>query len=461
MVDEHQHTVQLVRDHLGLEPFFYCLHQDQLVFGSNLPDVIRALGFTPSVNQNELEKILQSACGGKEKYADETLYQTIFRVEPGCLISIQNKKITKAPYWQLDKLQEEPIHYQHTQDYVEHFTALFHEGIQTQIEGVDDVAVEFSGGLDSSSIVCGLHHMQHDLNLFMHVAPDVSQEVDDSRYAFDVMQHLGLTNLHCIDAENFDVFQVIETCAQLFAGTPHYLFPIGANNIHQAVASRGHRVLFSGFGGDECASSHAPLVICLRELMQKKAWGQAWRMARGSRPMRCLLRFIYHRYVSSHKHTVYTMRQYEAELLQGVYSYHVRLRLEDTAIMGQALGFSMRYPLLYPPLLEFCHQLPLYLKRNQGMNRLMIRHYLAQFLPEHLYQKHQKVGGIMPATLHKMKQAYQVGEYDEAFCDLPYQDLACQLRRTRKKHSAFTELLHHIFLLCLNKYSPYAPALAS
>jgi len=406
-----------------------------------------------------------SACGGRSEYTDETLYQGIYRLEPGCLLSIRNDQIKTSSYWRLDKIQA-PIIYQDARDYLEHFSELFAEGIQAQIKGYDKVAVEFSGGLDSSAVVCGLHDLQINPGLFMHVAPPDGGEVDDSRYAFDLTRHLHLDKPHSIDAQDFDVLRVVDQCSRLFAGTPSYLFPIGANNVHQAISKAGYRLVLSGFGGDECASMHAPMMIYYRELYFRREFAKLWSaldqshklrqglglMYQASVPygLRDVTRRAFNRPVPRRSPLFNSMRQYEHALIQGKYSYHVRLRLEEAAIMGKSLGFSVQYPLLYPKLLEFCHALPLNLKRAEGNNRLMVRHYLAQFLPPHLYQKHQKKGGIMPATMHKMQEEYQQGCYDDAFSDLPYDKLASQLRH-QYKHVATTELLQHIFLLSLKQ----------
>jgi len=458
MVNNATQTVRAVRDHVGLEPLFYYHTDTHFIFGSNLPDMIHALGFKPELNQDQLEQVLLSACGGRGDYSNNTLYQDIYRVEPGNILNITNGKLTQSKYWDLDAL-DTPITYQNPHDYVLHFSELLAEAIQAQTEGYDkdNIAVEFSGGLDSSTVVCGLHQLNIKPALFMHVAHPDSNIVDDSDYAFDVVKHLGLDKIQCIDATDFDTERVIKQCAALFAGTPHYLFPIGANNVHQAISNAGHRVLLSGFGGDECASMHAPLSIYFRELLHNKAWHKAWRVLNDAPTLRQRIGLIRgacppHKSASSS-----TMRHYEAQLLQGNHSHHVRLRVEEAAIMGQSLGFRTQYPLLHPKLLEFCHQLPLELKRDKNNNRLMVRHYLAQFLPEHLYQKHQKIGGIMPATVHKMQQEHQQGDLNHIFYNLPHQALASRLRH-QSIHTPKTELLQNIFLLCIKYTTNYSHA---
>jgi asparagine synthase (glutamine-hydrolysing) len=96
MFNKSDQTIQAVRDHVGLEPLFYYFENKQFIFGSNLPDMIQALGFKPELNQNQLEKILLSACGERGHYSNNTLYQDIHRVEPGNRL---NRVTVKCGVW--------------------------------------------------------------------------------------------------------------------------------------------------------------------------------------------------------------------------------------------------------------------------------------------------------------------------------------------------------------------------
>ena len=345
---------------------------------------------------------------------------------------------------------------------MEHFAELLTEAIKLQMDGHNKIAAEFSGGIDSSSIITGFKQLDLEPVLFMHTAHNESTHVDDSSYANVVIHQYKLNNYHSINAENFDLLGVVRKCSQLFAGAPQYLFPIGANNIHRAVTDAGYTLLFSGFGGDECVSSHAPLATCLREYLSHNNYRQAWHELNAyytcnnlpkptkSRLGLTIIKNSYPQFFGLIQQfpELFTTRQmqryniptplapnsaslheYEYTMLQGQHSHHIRLRVEESAIVDKAMGFSYKYPLLYPKLVEFCHRLPLQQKRKHGENRLLIRKYLAQYLPSSVYQKHQKVGGIMPATMHKIKQEYAAGKYWESFNNLPLTNYAALIRR--------------------------------
>ena len=62
----------------------------------------------------------------------------------------------------------------------------------------------------------------------------------------------------------------------------------------------------------------------------------------------------------------------------GLDNNHISYRIEDSALIARHYGFKYKYPLLYPKLVEFCNRLPLSMKRQNGLARIMIRKYLAQ-----------------------------------------------------------------------------------
>ena len=419
-------------------------------------------------------------------YSDETNYTNIYRVEPGSTLSIQQQSIHKRKYWHL-KRQQDQFHYSRPQEYLEHFSSLLNEGIKLQVAGSSNFACEFSGGLDSATIVTGFRQLGLSPTLLIHIAPKDSAEIDDSHYAAQVIQQYKLNDVQYVDATSFDLHEVIKQTSSWFAGTPQYIFPICAHNIHQAMVNLTKNKLvtaavpslFSGFGGDECVSGHAPLALCLQEYLANQDYTRAWQelhayyavnklpqpnsMRLGLTILRNLYPEIFSKILrwrqitaksqqsplKSTSRRIGSLHEHEVNLLQGPLSQHLRLRVEESAISAKAMGFRYQYPLLYPKLVEFCHNLPLALKRNQGENRLMVRNYLAQYLPAAVYQKHTKSGGIMPATLDKIRHEYAAGNYKNLFKHLPY---ANQVDDLEHPHTSAAQLLQQILLLGLKQY---------
>ncbi len=483
IIDKNTNRIRAIRDHFGLEPFYYQYSSEHLIFASNLPDILKYLK-SVKVNYFQMMNLLLNTIQISSLYSDETNYESIYRIEPGTITQFKNNQIIKTKFWHLD-INAPEIRYSKSSDYLEHFNELINESVSYQLSNGQTIAAEFSGGLDSSTVVTALTKLGINPTLFMHIAPPESNVVDDMNYALEVIRTLNLNKIHHIDAKEFELIEIMQEISQCFAGSPNYLFTICANNIHRAVAKHGFNTLFSGFGGDEAASSHAPLRPYLAEQLSHKNYQIAWNELKeyynqkGNIPPNRIKRFLqlirfsqpklfnllnsfasipeavehYWQkipYFTPLKHTT-SLRKYEYEFLQGRFSHHLRMRVEDSAIIAKKMGFSYKYPLLYPKLVEFCFRLPLEQKRHLGVNRLPIRKYLAQHLPPSVYNKHQKIGAIMPATMNKISTEYMNNKYHDLFKNIPYK---AQLSWIFNKYSQYNSRRFdkEILLYCLGNF---------
>ena len=126
-----------------------------------------------------------------------------------------------------------------------------------------------------------------------------------------------------------------------------------------------------------------------------------------------------------HRNYYQSMREAQWDFLQGPNSHEIRMRIEYSSIVSKQLGFEYRYPLLYPKLLEFFLSIPPTQKRQQNQGRYLIRQYLSQYLPDNLFDSYKKREGlgITPSIFEQFKQAYDQGQYKDAFKDLPYANI--------------------------------------
>jgi asparagine synthase (glutamine-hydrolysing) len=488
IISDLDDNIVVVRDHFGLEPLYYSLSNNQLIFGSNLPDIIAQ---HPQIITNS-KQILNTLIGltlEVEKYSDETYYKNIYRVEPGHLLKINNKNINnrseKICFWKLDKFADS-IEYKNDDDYVDHFSSLLTEAVTIQTNNKKSIAAEYSGGLDSTSVLLALSKNNINPELFIHTPPPTeNQDTREIICAKKVVQQLRIKNVNYVDASEFDLIETVHNCAKYFAGAPPYLFSIFAGNIHQSVTKKGYNILLSGFGGDQCISGHAPLHACISQLHSQQQYKLAWHELRcyyqmqGTVSSNMLRRFL-HLLKLSHpllfntlsktgnigniilsyikdnplelkikliklsgkKYGYNSLRNFEYDLLQGKRSHEIRMNIEYSAVFGKANGFKYQYPLLYPKLVDFCFRLPLEQKRRNGVNRYLIRKYLSRALPSDLFDNHVKNGAgfIMPATMAKAADLFQTSTFNEIFQQLPFQNEIEHI--AKMSNSAFPSNLH-------------------
>ena len=454
------------RDHFGLEPFYYYVDSQQFIFGSNIPDILKKLNHIPALNQQRcILECFSRATYTYTPYDTATFHTGIHRLTPGHLLHIKHGQVMEQSFWQLDR-NVPTLHYHDERDYLAHFSHLLTESVRFQCKGETNIAAEFSGGLDSSALLVAYQKNALQPCYFTHEHPKDSEE---HQHSLALINHFQLTDAHqIIDAEHFDPLKTFDWCVGQFAGAPPYLFFMLAHNLHQAVAANGAKILLSGFGGDECVSGYAPprayLPQALREISFKHAWQtlrdhQTISQGAPNSKLRRLHEFLRYSHPTLYRGLTLkspkvplpycpTLHAYEYALLQGKHSHNLRMRIEYSAIVAKALGFEYRYPLLYPPLVEFCFSLPLEQKRRLGMGRYLIRQYLQQHTPLPISAKLKMTGSICDATLQKCLHYLESGYFSKAFTDLPFQT------HWQINASQHEQLLERVFAYMFKAYLP-------
>lgn len=478
LYDENNQEITAARDYLGLEPFFYCYQNHRLVFGSTIPDVMKQLPRLPELNVNRLlEECFHDGQSMMARYSNETHYQGIYRLEAGCRLCIKNNQLYQEKYWSFDR-GAATIYYTNEQDYIDHFSELLNSAVLSQIQSHHKLAAEYSGGLDSTAVLAVCHQNQIDLPLFCHIA-EAGQDGGDFSFADCVIDHFNCKNVHYVDAKNMELTTLFQMLAQIYAGAPPYIYPIMSNNVYQSIKNYGCDRILSGFGGDQCVSVHAGGRPFFFELLQKRRYQQAWQEYSDLYPHRhhfqACVDLLRYQYPALHavlaklgdiKHSIKSyietssperkprfpqhyksVREMQVDLLEGSLCHEVRARVESSAVLGKAMGFSHVYPLLHPSVVDFVLRIPSEFKQRRGQSRYLIRKYLAQFVPEKNYTQKKRDGAhIMPAMMEKCKAYVKTGQLDTFIQQLPF---AKQIKPAGSLHS---QVRHTIFAYMINEY---------
>lgn len=447
VIHDTQHAIiLLIRDHLGVEPLYYHFSDQVLIVSQTIGEILHHLQKRPDYNQRVLKKM---GIGWMD-YTDETHYKGIYRVEPGCTMHFKpDGSVIKKPFWTLTP-KGPTLHYQDNRDYLAHFSSLMDESLLNSVgQHASYCASEFSAGLDSSAIYCTARDLGISPRLFMHQAPPGTRyaETYNINYEHAFLQHYPDAQILRIGSESFDPIEVFQQHATWFAGPAPYLFFMFATPLHRAVAQGKYKILLSGFGGDQCISGQIPKNFYIPELLRAGQFQRAWHELFGFKPSKSLMTTMKRtaNYVSMmhswpyfvsisykmlrwhlglqadpvhpyHWRHYRSVRGAEWYLLQGPDSYETRMRIEYSSIVAKKMGFSYRYPLLYPKLLEFMMSLPLEQKRSSGQGRYLMQRYL-EYKLGNMFQTYCKSEGlaIIPSTLHMFQQIYEQGGYDYYF----------------------------------------------
>lgn len=427
VLDQTTQGIQLIRDHLGQQPLYYCFDQGSCIFGEKLQDIFLALKRIPPFNDREIEKLFHS----DYRYSDDTFYEGIYRVEPGHIVTIKNQTLSKQAFWSLS-LNDPELIYKHESEYHEHFTDLLEQGILAASQSKKRLALSFSGGMDSTAIYCTLKKHQIPVSLYLQDRA-TPQHLSPARFEDKLIKKLQITDITNVGLRGFNPLSSFRTCAHYFAGAAphaHYSF---SHPLHEAVSENGHDVLLCGFGGDQGVSGHVPSQFICPQLIHEKQYRVAWNLCRHyhfsqrkssfSTALRLFLKYshplLHHVFTQfdstglhfsnavkpknkikqAQRHPFYTryfenLKTAEYDYLQGDLSHEIRMMVEYNSHIGSQLGFEYRYPLLWPPLLAFYLRVPWYQKWKNGKGRQLMANYLSPFLGNDFLDHYHKLKGI-------------------------------------------------------------------
>lgn len=447
--DQKDHKMYCARDQIGIKPLFYYNDYNLFAVATEIKAILMAPEINCSISEKNIAHLLTDNIIMNCNYSERTLYNNIFRLTPAHQCVVTHLEFFKSQYWDLNP--NKPIKYTDENNYIDQYKTLLQQSVKDRMRCHRNVASELSGGLDSSAVTAQASRFDNNLHAFTHVSPGTNPlYLDESKYAYKLCQYNQIKNHHLIDASTYNLSNATKY-SLLVADQPLLLNnPILANNVHKKVAEKNCSILLSGFGGDECATSHA--VYRLYALARQKSWLTLWCEIRNRallenkktlRPfvshymenqfylvLRALKSLKLKRSISDYrltdliinpnfakKHgiqtkicsrfdrlTYQTVNLTEYHKLVGSESWHLRARIECAQLCGLGLRFEYRYPLLDIRLLEFCLNVPDDMKRRFGFGRYLARKSLEDLLPFELQWRYDKAGSPVPATLYYVKE---------------------------------------------------------
>lgn len=140
--DTRQKKLILARDRIGIKPLYYAQNNERLLFASEIKAILECEGIKRRLNEDGFRQYLAFQC----IITPETMFEGIYKLEPGHILIFQNGQACKKKYWSLDEERAR----QASADTVKR--ALF-DAVRSHLVSDVPVGVLLSGGLDSSAIV--------------------------------------------------------------------------------------------------------------------------------------------------------------------------------------------------------------------------------------------------------------------------------------------------------------------
>ncbi len=271
--DSPKRQLFCARDALGVRPFYYYRGDTFLAFASD-PAALFAL---PEVARRPNLDALADYLLNNFFDSEPTEFERLFRLRPAHALTISERRFECRQYWDVDP--NRTLKLARPEEYQEAFLEVFTRALTSQLRSIGRVGVIFSGGLDSSSILCLIEDLkargQVTANLRGYSVVFDGQTYDESHYMRSVQERWG-TEIHWYRPQPpsplWGLPEACRTDAQPL-GTPLAYIP---QSVLCAAGSEGTRVVLGGLGGDDFMD--APVALGA-ELLRAGHPIQAWRYA--------------------------------------------------------------------------------------------------------------------------------------------------------------------------------------
>ena len=248
--DKNKNRTLLIRDHLGLRPFYFFKTNEIISYGSD-PNIIKeVLKLSLSFNR---EKILAYITKLTQETANQTYFERIESVPPRSVLIFEDEKVKKIKYFNFEiertKRKED--------DLISEFEDIFTNVIDEQIGTKDAFGTALSGGLDSSSITCVAAKVAKEKNkkisaysaIFSQLNLKDENITNETKYSKLVAKQSG-ANHRIVSIEKIDVIKKILDSQQNLP-EPNYH---GNQYIDEYIFSKLNQdnvdIYLSGYDGD-------------------------------------------------------------------------------------------------------------------------------------------------------------------------------------------------------------------
>jgi asparagine synthase (glutamine-hydrolysing) len=457
IVDREKGQAWLARDAFGIKPLHYAHTRDRLLICSEIPPLL-ATGQIPFAI--EPEQAAEFIRFGASVELVKTPIEGVLRLPAGTVAKFDFQTGTLEPpsrFW-APATGRQSIGFTAA---VNECRERFLDNVRLHLRSDVPVGAALSGGLDSSSIVCAIKHLEPDLRLhtfsFISAEPGQSEE----RWVDIVNNHIGahdhkvvprpgdlqddLEDLVMAQGEPFGsasmyaqyrVFRMAREAGvpvtldgqgadELLGGYLPFVATHGAAQVRRARLDRALRIVI---GAGDTAATRARLAAQLCQALLPNGAIGAYRRAVG----KSVLPPFFHREWLAEKGV--TERNLAAAAL-GNYDGLVE-HLTDTAVRtslptllriadrsSMAFSVESRVPFLTPSFADFLLTLPAeYLISGQGERKHVFREAMRGIVPEPIRQRRDKIGFAADDSIWLRHNREQFLSYLADARDLPLFD---------------------------------------
>ncbi|MGK3204963.1 asparagine synthase (glutamine-hydrolyzing) [Amycolatopsis sp. MEPSY49] len=403
--DERDDRLVMIRDRMGIKPFYYYPTRDGVLFGSE-PKAILA---------NPLAKKVVDLDGFRElagftKRPGWSLWKDMEEVQPGTIVTVSREGIKTRTYWKLDAKR-------HTDDQettVARVRELMTDIVNRQLVADVPRCVLLSGGLDSSAVTglaaARLAEQGEQLRTFSvdffgqeeNFKPDEMRDTADSPFVRDVAQLVNSAHedvmLNPGDLTDPEVRRAVLRARDIPAGlgdmdtSLYLLFKAIRGQSTVALSGESADEVFGGYRWfhDEKAvnADTFPWLAFRTSMMDERASLYTPELVKNLD----VESYVADQYASAVSAVEHLDGESEREArMRTICNLHltrfVRMLLDRKDRASMAVGLEVRVPFCDHRLVEYVYNTPWSLKTFDGREKSLLRHATKHVLPESVAQR--------------------------------------------------------------------------
>ncbi|MEA2163638.1 MAG: hypothetical protein QOK37_1765 [Thermoanaerobaculia bacterium] len=446
--DEHEQTLRLVRDRMGVKPLYYATCGGAFLFGSELKALTAFHEIKRTVSRGALALYMRYGYVP----APYTIYEGVFKQTPGTILTVRKDMVNteESPFWSVRDAASCGIadRFARTDaEAVDELERIALDAVRLRMIADVPLGVFLSGGIDSS-IVTALMQVQSPIPVKTFSIGFSEEHYDEARYARAVAHHLGTDHSELIVTPE-EAMAIIPLLPAMYdepfadsSQIPTYLV--------SKLARQQVTVSLSGDGGDELFGGYH------RYFLGRQLWERSQRLPRAtrlvaSRAMRAVPMRAWNKIFSPHRRFVpaklrreragerihklagamdaqspdylyYEVVSQWSDVVLGATELPIAITRRDTwprlddfvermmfadqvsylpdDIMAKvdrasmAVSLESREPLLDHRLVEFAWRLPISMKLRDGKGKWILRQLLSRYVPEALFERPKMGFGI-------------------------------------------------------------------
>jgi len=246
--DLEEKTTLLARDRLGKAPLYFIDNKQGFFFSSEINSLLELAPEERS--QINEESILHFANWLKKDFNNTTFYKNIETFPAASYAWLSDDgSLDIHQYWDIpnERMSESEIS---IDDAVEQFQFLISEATRVRIRADAPVAVQLSGGMDSSTLLASA--VDHASSVDAYTVKYGYGEQDEEPYARMVAdRYKDKVNYHVVNPVEQDLLKELPDYTSLMSEPYHSPNQLSSQHIWKRMANSGIRAVIYGGGGDE------------------------------------------------------------------------------------------------------------------------------------------------------------------------------------------------------------------